>query len=174
MSNAFALEPQRAPEVSSVHVLSLDELENALVRTGVSYWRALRAERKYPSRSQLSPRDMSGILKNIVLLRVVDGGKDYEFRIVGDAHVQGYGIDFNKMRNSDIERIAPEHGAMMRTLYEHVRNTGEPLAFRGWVGREVKDALFVYHESAFLPLGEEVDTVDHILVVSIYVPKAPD
>ena len=38
----------------------------------------------------------------------------------------------------------------------------------------MKDALFVYHESAFLPLGEEVDTVDHILVVSIFVPKAPD
>ncbi len=100
MSNAFALEPQRAPEVSSVHVLSLDKL--------------------------------------------------------------------------DIERIAPGHGATMRTLYEHVRSTGEPLAFRGWVGREVKDALFVYHESAFLPPGEDDDTVDHILAVSIYVPKAPD
>lgn len=112
------------------------------------------------------------ILRNIVLVRIIDGGRDYEFRIVGDAHVQGYGIDFNRMRNSDIERIAPQHGTLMRVLYEHVRNTGEPLAFRGWVGREVKDALFVYHESAFLPLGEQADAVDHILVVSIYVPKA--
>lgn len=63
---------------------------------------------------------------------------------------------------------------MMRVLYEHVRNTGLPLAFRGWVGRDVKNSLFVYHESAFLPLGEDGATVDHILVVSIYVPKIPD
>ena len=174
MSTSAALEPQQAPEVSSVHVLSLDELENAAVRTGVSYWRALRADRNIPPRSLLSPRDIAGILKNIVLVRVVDGGKDYEFRIVGDAHVQGYGLDFNRMRSSDIERIAPEHGAMMRALYEHVRNTGLPLAFRGWVGRDVRDSLFVYHESAFLPLGEDGATVDHILVVSIYVPKIPD
>ena len=171
MSHAAEQEPQQAPEISSVHVLSLDELENDIVRTGVSYWRALRGGRSFPPRSPLSPRDMAGVLRNIVLVRIIDGGRDYEFRIVGDAHVQGYGIDFNRMRNSDIERIAPEHGAQMRVLYEHVRNTGQPLAFRGWVGREVKDALFVYHESAFLPLGETGDTVDHILVVSIYVPK---
>jgi len=172
MSRAAEREPQQAPEMSSVHVLSLDELENDIVRAGVNYWRALRSGRSFPPRSHLSPRDMAGILRNIVLVRIIDGGRDYEFRIVGDAHVQGYGIDFNRMRNSDIERIAPQHGTLMRVLYEHVRNTGEPLAFRGWVGREVKDALFVYHESAFLPLGEQADAVDHILVVSIYVPTA--
>jgi hypothetical protein len=171
MSHAAEQAPQQAPEISSVHVLSLDELENDIVRTGVSYWRALRGGRSFPPRSLLSTRDMAGVLRRIVLVRIIDGGRDYEFRIVGDAHVQGYGMDFNRMRNSDIERIAPEHGAQMRVLYEHVRNTGQPLAFRGWVGREVKDALFVYHESAFLPLGETGDTVDHILVVSIYVPK---
>ena len=36
----------------------------------------------------------------------------------------------------------------------------------------MKESRFVYHESAFLPLGEQADAVDHILVVSIYVPKA--
>jgi hypothetical protein len=110
----------------------------------VNYWRVLRADRNFPPRSRLMPREMAGILRNIVVVRIVDDGKDYEFRVVGDAHVQGYGIDFSKLRSSDIERMAPEHGATMRALYEHIRNSRQTLAFRGWVGREVKDP-FVYH-----------------------------
>jgi hypothetical protein len=172
MSSAIQRQPQQIPDASSVRVLSLDELENPKVLTGVNYWRALRAGRRFPARSELAPRDMAGILRNIVLLRVLDGGKDYEFRIAGDAHVQSYGVNFAKLRNSDIERIAPEHGAFMRRAYEYVRTSAEPLAVRGWVGQEVKGALFAYHESVFLPLGEAEDSVDHILVVSIYMPRA--
>ncbi len=36
-----------------------------------------------PARSELSPRDVRAILHNIVLIRVIDGGRDYEYRIVG-------------------------------------------------------------------------------------------
>ena len=172
MSNAISSEPLRAPDKSSVQILSLDELESSPVRVGVNYWRGLRAERKFPARSQLMPRDLSGILRNIVLLRVLDGGRDYQYRIVGDAHVHNYGVNFKNMLSSDIEREAPEHGRLMRTVYEHVRNAQAPLAVRGWIRREILNARFVYHESAFLPFGEDETAVDHILVVSFYVPKA--
>jgi hypothetical protein len=173
MRTAQSLEPQKAPDISSVYVVSLDDLDNAVVRTGAAYWRALKAGRQLPARSQLRPRDMIGILRNIVLLKVVDSGKDYEYRITGDAHVQAYGLPFQDMRLSQITAVAPDFGRMMHGLYEHVRATGDPFAVRGWVGREIPDARFVYYESAFLPLAEDGETIDHILVVSIYVPKAP-
>ena len=173
MSSAHAIEPQRAPDTSSAHVVSLDQLENAAVRAGANYWRMLKGDRRLPARSELSPRDMRGILRNIVLLKAIDGGKDYEYRITGDAQVQAYGFSFRDMRISHIIAAAPELGNMMYGLYEHVRATGEPFAVRGWVGREVTDARFVYYESVFLPLAEDGQAVDHILVVSIYVPKAP-
>jgi hypothetical protein len=174
MPGLHAIEPQKAPDRSSVHVVTLDDLDNAIVRTGANYWRALRAGRRLPARTQLSPRDMAGILRNVVLLRAIDGGRDYAYRIAGDAHVQAFGYDFKDLCISDIERLSPRYGAMTRSLYEHVRVTADPFAVRGWVGREMEDARFVYHESAFLPLGEDGVTVDHILVVSIYVPRAPD
>jgi len=172
--SAHAVQPQRAPDRSSVHVVSLDALENDAVRTGANYWRMLKGPRKLPSRAQISPREMRGILRNVVLLKVIDGGKDYEYRITGDAHVQAYGFHFKDMRISHITAAAPDLGNMMHGLYEHVRTTAEPFAVRGWVGREVADARFVYYESVFLPLGEDGETVDHIVVVSIYVPKASD
>ena len=166
--------PQRAPDSSSTQIVSLDALENDAVRLGASYWRMLKAGRKLPARSDIAPREIRAILKNIVLLKVIDGGKDYEYRITGDAQVQAYGFSFRDMRISHITAAAPDLGRMMHDLYERVRVTAEPFAVRGWVGREVKDARFVYYESVFLPLGEDGETVDHIVVVSVYVPKATD
>lgn len=168
----MSAQPQRAPDTSSVHVITLDALEDATVRTGASYWRMLRGARRLPARADLAPREMRGILKNTVLLKMLDGGADYEYRITGDAHVQAYGLAFRDMRITDIAKLSPVFGKQMHDLYEHVRKTAAPFAVRGWVGREVADARFVYYESVFLPLGDDGETVDHILIVSVYVPRA--
>lgn len=164
----------RAPETTSSTVLTLEQIENASVRLGVNYWRQLRGNRHLPARAQVMPRDIAPILKNIVILRVIDGGKDYEYRLVGDAQVQAYGFNFQSLRIGQIKAVAGEFGQLMHNIYEHVRTTRDPFAVRGWIGRDVPDARFVYHESVFLPLGADGETVDHILIVSIYVPKATD
>jgi len=166
-------EHQPAPEQSTSCVIAPDAVENATGRAAYAYWRMLRGDRKLPARSELSPRDMKGILRNVVLLRVIDGGRDYEYRIVGESFVWAYGVQFRDKRLTQIEAAAPEHGARMRELYEHVRLSAEPLAFRGWVGRDVPDSRFVYYESILLPFADDGESVDHILVVSIYVPRAP-
>jgi hypothetical protein len=164
--------PATAPESSNSYVVTLDDVENPLVRVGVAYWRSLRGAKSLPARAQLMPRDMSGILRNIVILRVIDGGKDYEYRVVGDNQVQSYGFNFQNLRISQIVAVAPEFGKLMLGIYEHVRSTAEPFAVRGWIGKDVPDARFVYHESVFLPLGADGKTVDHELIVSAYVPRS--
>lgn len=105
-----------------VSVIAPEEIDNAIGRTAYSYWRMLRGTRRLPARGELSPRDMRGILPNVVLLRVIDGGLDYEYRIVGALFVQAYGAQFRDMRLSQVEAVAPEHGARMRRMYEHVRS----------------------------------------------------
>ena len=174
MATRFVRERRRVLPTSSIQLLSLDRLETAPVRLAVNYWRLLRSGNNLPARSQLSPRDMAGILRNIILVRVIEGGSDYEYRIVGDAHVEVFGANFNKLRSSDVERISPAHGAQMRQAYEYVRSRAQPFAVRGWLGREIKDALFIHHETVFLPLGEDHVTVDHILLAGMYVSKPPD
>ncbi len=162
------------PERSMYHVVSLDEIENAVTRTALNYWRMLRGGRKMPARSELSPRDMRAILHNVVLIRVIDGGRDYEYRIVGGVFAWAYDLNFQGMYLTQIEEAAPEHGARMRKLYEHVRAGAEPLGLHGWVGRDVEDSPFVYYESGVLPFGDDGATVDHLLVASFHVPRAPD
>jgi len=172
--NAFSarnIAPMPPPEASSVKAIALDELENNLTRMAALYWRMLRGDRNLPPRSWLAPRDMRAFLRNIVLLKVVEDGRDYEYRLVGDLFAWAYGANFRGLSLSAIEHAAPLHGARMRQMYERVRASAAPLAIQGWVGREFPASRFVYYETVLLPLGEDGETVDHILVTSFYVPK---
>jgi len=166
--------PSVQPERSVDTVVPLDDIENAVTRTALNYWRLLRGGRKMPARSELSPRDMRAILHNVVLIRVIDGGRDYEYRVVGGVFAWAYDLNFQGMFLTEIEKAAPQHGARMRQMYEHVRASGEPLGLHGWVGRDERDCPFVYYESVVLPFGDDGATVDHLLVTSFHVPKAPD
>lgn len=159
------------PSESTGEIVALDALQAVQVRAGIDHWRALKGARRFPAREEIKPRNLGPILRNIILARVIDGGADYEYRIVGDALVQGFNENFAGRKLSGIIADAPKFGLGLRMLYEMVRGAGEPLGYRGWVGHDMKGAEFVYHENAILPFGPHPDMVDHIMIVSIIVPR---
>jgi hypothetical protein len=169
--SAVATDP-RLPEQSRGDILPIERLDAELVRTGISYWRSLKRDRRFPGRASLmsclSPRMRPGLL----LVEPLEDGADYAFREVGADLIRAFDEDFTGRRLSDIIHTAPKFGLGLRMLYEMVRASGEPLGYRGWVGRDLPGAGFVYHENAVLPLGED-DAVDHILVVTALVMKDP-
>jgi hypothetical protein len=164
---AFAQKAE-AQESPTVQIVSPETLNSAPVSAAWRYWNALRGTRPFPARGELVPREMASFLRNIVLVRVIDGGKDYEYRIVGDAHVQAHGFDFRHLRLTQVEATKVDFST--RATYEHVRNTATPFAVRGWIGLHIINARFSYHESVFLPLGTN-GVVDHLLIVSAYTPR---
>lgn len=115
------------------------------------------------------PREIARILRHVVLIRVIDDGADFEYRIVGDAHIQAHGTNFAGMRLTQFE-ADPTYDPNTRATYQFVRTTGEPLAVRGWVGRDAPASPYCYYETVFLPLGSG-SVVDHLLVVSSYAPR---
>lgn len=64
------------------------EVQNPLTRKALDKWNRLRGERRFPSRRDAQPRELSSLLRNIALVRVVQGGADFEFRVLGDAIIQ--------------------------------------------------------------------------------------
>jgi hypothetical protein len=72
----------------------------------------------------------TGLLRNIALIKVLNGGVDYEFRIAGDAVVCAYGVALQNRGLSDFETTAPRLIRTVRSLYDHVGNSGMPLAVR--------------------------------------------
>ena len=172
MPQSLAPAPHEIPAKTFVETITLDQLDSPLVRLGANYWRSLRNGRKFPARENLSPRDMAGVLRNMILVKVLDGGADLEYRIVGDAQVCAYSIPLQGRCLSEVAVDAPRFGRILRGLYTQICQTGEPFAIRGRVGRDVPQANFIYCESAFLPLGASPDAVDHVLVFSTYIVRS--
>jgi hypothetical protein len=160
----------RLPDESRGDIIPLDLLDSDVVHTGISYWRSLRQDRRFPAKGSLLSCLSDRLLAHALLIAPLDGGADYEYRQVGSELTKAFDVDFTGRRLSDVVARAPKFGLGLRMLYEMVRASGEPLGYRGWVGNDLHDAAFVYHESAVLPLGED-DVVDHILIVTALVMR---
>ncbi|MGA7674449.1 MAG: PAS domain-containing protein [Rhizomicrobium sp.] len=160
----------RAPEKLS-HRITLAEIDSTILLQGAAYWRGLCRARKFPARKDVTPRGLAGLLRYTTLMRVIDGGKDYEYRIVGDAYVMAHGVSFQGRRWSETDKLSPGYHATIKSTYDRVVRKGEPVAMRGWIERGSQKSELVYSEYLFLPLGSDDKTVDHILVLAVYVPR---
>lgn len=149
-------------------VIGLKEAECPAVREGIAHWRRLRGSRRFPSRADLVPRDISSILRHTVLLRVLDQGADYEYRIVGDAHTVAHGFSMQGKRLSQMDKFAPGYGPILKTIYDPVVLQRAAFGLRGWISRGEEEPEFIHSESVFLPLGPDDETVDHVLNFSVY------
>jgi hypothetical protein len=161
----------RSVPESASGILALDKLESLVVRQGLDYWLKLRGDRPYPSRAEMSPRDLASLLRHVVLLRVIDNCADYEYRIVGDAHVISHGFSMQGMRVSDVDKFSPGYGPVLKSLYDHTVRRRDAYAFRGWMERGEDQKQYIYSESIFMPLGPDENTIDHVLNFSVYIPR---
>ncbi|MDE2500392.1 MAG: PAS domain-containing protein [Alphaproteobacteria bacterium] len=158
------------PEQSSNRI-ALEDIESPILLQGVAYWRDLSGERNFPARADVTPRGLASLLRNTALLRVIDGGKDYEYRIVGDAYVMAHGVSFQGKRWSETGKLSPGYHALIKAVYDRVVRKAEPIAMRGWIERGAESSELVHCEYVFLPLGMDGKTVDHILVFAVYLPR---
>ena len=141
-------------------------LRDQILLQALAVWNETKGAARFPAREAMTPRIMAPFLRNIVLVRVLDGGKEFEFRIVGDAIVQVQGGAFQGLTLTQIDEKLPGYGATLKPIYAAVVAEGSPRAYRGHVpDGPVKRAFS--HESILLPLGTEA-AVDHILVVGAY------
>jgi hypothetical protein len=145
----------------------VDTMRDPLLGQALAVWKEQKGSARFPSREAMTPRAMAPFLRNIVLVRVIEGGKEYEFRVVGDAMVQVQGAGFQGLTLSEIDKQLPGYGSALRPIYDELVATGEPRVYRGKVERAPIKRAFA-HESILLPLGADGATVDHILVVGVY------
>jgi hypothetical protein len=160
------------PASSSIEIVAPEELQSKPVSLAVRYWNTLRGTRSFPTREEIVPRDMTPFLRHVVLARVIDGGRDYEYRIAGDAFVQAFGLNFKGMLLSQTVERDADYAQATRAVYEYVRNLGQLFALRGWIAPAVP-SRFSYHETAFFPLGED-GVVDHLLATTVFTPRSTD
>lgn len=148
--------------------IPIDAADHPILQAGLAYWRGLCDGRKFPTRNDVSPRGLGTLIRNTALIRVIDGGADYEFRITGDAYVVAFGISLQGLRWSDLIGNGSIRTEQRRHFYEDAVRSGEPVAVTGMMESYGPDNRTIANSALFLPLGPDAQTVDHLLTFAVY------
>ena len=136
-----------------------------LLQQGYRYWDAKRAGKRMPSRADIDPIEMPALLPHVVLLEVLrdvepDWPLDFRYRLIGSRIQAISNADYTGHWLSQIpHQRAPSH------VWEHLSAAVDARApVKGvipYVGRS-REVSGVFH--IVLPLAEDGETVDHLLV----------
>ncbi|HEY8950474.1 MAG TPA: PAS domain-containing protein [Rhizomicrobium sp.] len=133
-------------------------------RDAYAAWQAARGTRRMPSRAEMTPRVMKTFLSYIALTEIVDG--DFRFRVVGDGIAAKQKLPLIGKTLTDVDSMVPGFGTFLRDLYRQTVEKRDALAYRGRYVRTADGHPFTY-EAVILPLGNDGETPDHVLVVSV-------
>ena len=162
----YAASPSRAqslPQSSISERIALEALQHPPLRAAVAIWQQLRGTRRFPCRDALSPRKIAGLLPYMSLLKVLDGGADFQHRIVGDVVVRAFTVPIQNRKFSEIAEDAPILIERCIPLFRHVVQTGIPAAWTTQTGHDATYVAYQASENVVLPLGRTDDAVDHLV-----------
>jgi hypothetical protein len=130
-------------------------------------WRAKAGDRNMPKRSQMTPRDLKDVLRNVVLFeRIEQHPSRYMFRLIGSGLTDIAGHNTGKTFE---ECVPPELVPRWNECGDLVLDGGQPLRFIGRVhfsGREYLDA-----EHLYIPLANDNDEPAYIMALCRYTPR---
>ncbi|HEY4078843.1 MAG TPA: PAS domain-containing protein [Rhizomicrobium sp.] len=133
-------------------------------------WRTKAGGRPMPSRSDMTPRDIKNILRDILVFeRMTQNPSSYRFRLIGTGLTWMAGDNTGKMLE---EAIPAEHIPRWVECGDLILDGGQPLRFLGRVhlhGREYLDA-----ENLFVPLANDDDVPTFVMGLCRYTPRRSD
>ena len=162
---SIAVPAEYVPEQTDFERISLDAVQSVPTRRGIAIWRLLRASRRFPAHDDLKLRDIVDIMPYMSLVAVIDGGKNFENRYVGDAVVRAHDVPIRHRRFSDVAKDMPTLIEGLLPLFRKVVETGEPLAYRGRTGHDMSHVVYTDFEGVLLPLGKSEEAVDYVFYV---------
>lgn len=134
---------------------------------GYALWNMGRGQRLFPARDQMSPRRLGRLLPHVVLVRVLDDGREFQIRVAGDGVIAAHVEPLVGLTTAEVDNVLPGYGSGLHQLYSHVCMTKTPIAFRGLIHREPDNKPF-NREHLLVPLGETDHEVDHLISFIVY------
>jgi hypothetical protein len=125
------------------------------------YWESKRLGRVMPTRGDIDPIDLKGLLPLLILIDVVPDPRRYVYRLVGTHEVEMRGGD--PTGKSVVEAYYGESADDTMVYLDRVVHTRQPVLYRGiyhpWNTRTQREDVL------FLPLSRDGETVTMILVL---------
>ena len=145
------------------HPLPIEGLNSPKLRAAYDYWCERRGTRAMPSRGDIRPEDMVGVLGSAMLVDVTYDPPDLRYRLFGSDIALAHGADFTGRSVKDIE---PEgFNDLIWRQYMEVVASREPRVHK--VIYETATKVSNY-ERITLPLSSQGERVDMLLAVSEY------
>jgi hypothetical protein len=148
------------PLFTDFELLDLPDVQ--LVADLVEYWDRKRAGRVGPRRAEIDPTEIKKHLSHLIMVDVIDGGKDFRFRLIGTRIVEGLGHDNTGKRFSEAFGDRPEVLAQFISLFMLVVDRKAPVFGRGrlfWV----PEVRYRRYSAGSMPLSEDGTSVSIIL-----------
>ena len=144
--------------------LQARDIPDPRLRGLLDYWESRRGEREMPLRRDIDVLDLGPWLGNLMLIEVLEGGRDFRYRVYGSMLAQYYGRDLTG-KTTDVVR--PEARDLVRQEYRAVLVDRQPvLVLRD---RQVKHRTMRVAKLV-LPLSSTGAALDMLLVGSYPLP----
>lgn len=139
----------------------LDDCHETL-QTLFTYWEAKRGTREMPSRADIDPSELKPLLPLLCLIDLVPDARRYVYRLVGTRDVEMRGHNPTGKAVAEAYFATSAEAALLH--YDAARDTRAP--------HYVADPFqavdrFIGEEDLFLPLSNDGETVNMIMVFSI-------
>ena len=142
---------------------------HARVRAIYRYWDSKRNGRRMPSRADLDPLEIPRFLPDICLVDVVPDARRYVYRLIGTNEVAMRGRDPTGLPVGEGYFGTSAQSVFLN--YDGVVRSREPRVDRD--PSITSDDRFIQHESIFLPLSDDDEHVNMILVFTVYRAAPP-
>ena len=136
------------------------------VRAINRYWDSKRKGRLMPSRADLDPLDIPRFLPDISLVDVVPDERKYVYRLIGTNEAAMRGRDPTGLPVGEGYFGTSKDSVFLN--YDGVTQSRAPRLDRD--PSHTSDNRFIQHESIFLPLSDDGQRVNMILVFTVYGP----
>ena len=133
-------------------------------------WRAKAGARKMPNRSDMTLRDLKGVLRHLLILeRVEQNPSRFRIRLIGTSLTSLAGDHTGKM----VDEILPAEDLHRLTqCWDLVLDVEQPLRFLGRVHLEGKEYLTA--ENLYVPLANDNEEPAFVLGLCRYTPRNRD
>ncbi len=140
------------------------------LRQVYDYWQEKRVDRPMPSRRDIDPAELKGVLPYLVLTDVTDGGTRFRYRLFGTAVAQAFGMDPTGRFIEDVMSEAKYRNFILG-LYRDIVMMRRPVFSTTRYGSQ-RD-IQMWTERLMLPLSGDGENVDMILTCQVFTYSSP-
>lgn len=130
----------------------------------MAYWITKAGERPMPGFPEIDPVEIPWALSRLYVVRVIDGGADFRYRLVGEDIRERHGIPMAGKRPVDLFPAATAAAILERWR----RIVTEPAACYTASEHPTRGGWRMRARRVQLPLGQKPGSVDHLLAMTIF------